>query len=444
MPDLNSIPPNPQGLAAARAQRASAAQNGQAQQQQQHTSSPPAAVATSPSLDILPSNQPAFQEASSSSHLPSPPLPASSLHSANAIAHAHVPGQDNTGVGAGPGPLRHPRPLTAAELYSQLEQEQESIVNRLSRDLTMLRMAQNSSVISNTSSTSASTSTYDQLHPSSFTDPHLLSGPGFAVPTSRRHHRTSSNASTRSLSQAATQGSSSAPISIPQSHSGSAASVLEAARNPRGPSAMSRQNSTTSHRSSSRNRSPQPYMSGSGLLSTSHSAPHGFPQDYTSGYFARGRTSSNASIVATPGSELSPGLMPATSRFEETARYRSELESVKRENEALKKRVKDLERMLHEHRGSDAAQPRVRSESNSTSTTSVSMSGTTGVGGVVGGGTGIAGGRRDERRALDHVTSASSGNVLVGVPDEEVKVGESAATTGISQEPAQMRSHEAK
>lgn len=349
------------------------------------------------------------------------------------MAHTTVPGQDNTGVGAGPGPLRHPHPLTAAELHSQLEQEQELLVNRLSRDLNMLRMAQNSSVVSNTSSASASTSAYDQLHPSSFTDPHMyLPGGGFAIPTSRRHHRTSSNASARSLSQAATQGSTATPISIPPSHSGSAASVLEAARNPRGPAAMSRQNSTTSHRSSSRNRSPQPYLGGSGLLSSSHSAPNRFPQDHTSGHFARSRTSSNASVAATPGSELSPGLMPATLRYEETVHYRSELESAKRENETLKKRVKELEKMLRERREGDLAHARIRSESNSTNT-SVSMSGTTGLGGVVGGGTGIAGGRRDERRTLDRVASNSSvtGSVAVGVPDEELNVGESAATAGI-------------
>jgi hypothetical protein len=35
---------------------------------------------------------------------------------------------DNTGVGTGPGPLRHPRPLTAADLHLQLEKEQEAVV----------------------------------------------------------------------------------------------------------------------------------------------------------------------------------------------------------------------------------------------------------------------------------------------------------------------------
>ncbi len=174
-------------------------------------------------------------------------------------------------------------------------------------------------------------------------------------------------------------------------------------------------------------------MSTPGFLSSSHSQPHGFPQDYGAGYFARDRASSNASIAATPGSELSPGLMPATLRYEETAHYRSELDSAKRENEMLKKRVKELEKMLRDRRESDFGLGRVRSESSST-TTSVSVSGTTGVGGVVGGGTGIAGGRRDERRPADRTTSTMSvtSSIGVGVPDEELRVGDSAATTGIS------------
>ncbi|GAP93331.1 hypothetical protein SAMD00023353_11800140 [Rosellinia necatrix] len=446
MPDLNSISPTPQGPPA-RVRRASGPQSTQPQQTAQQTSqqtpqqtlqqqiSPPPAVSPSSSLNILPSNRQAFHDLPSSSYLSSPPLPL-----ASSMAHPPIPGQDNTGVGAGPGPLRHPRPLTAAELHSQLEQEQELLVNRLSRDLTMLRMAQNSSVVSNTSSTSASASAIDQLHPSSFTDTHFMSGPGFPVPTSRRHHRTSSSASARSLSQAATQGSSSAPIPIPQSHSGNAASVLEAARNPRGAAGMSRQNSTTSHRSSSsRNRSPQPYMSGSGFLPSSH------PQDYTSGYFHRDRTSSSASVAATPGSELSPGLMPATTRYEEAAHYRNELDAAKRENDSLKKRVKELERMLRDRREGDSGLGRVRSESTNT-TNSVTMSGTTGVGGVVGGGTGIAGGRREERRSIYRAPSSASitGSVAVGVPDEELRVGESAATTNVSPEATQAQSQSAK
>ncbi|OTA89521.1 hypothetical protein M434DRAFT_398560 [Hypoxylon sp. CO27-5] len=434
MPDLNSVPPSPHILAAAR--QASSSQNGQSQV------SPPHQAPISPSLNILPSNQQTVNRTSSIS-LPSPPL------SGIQMPQPPVPGQDNTGVGAGPGPLRHPRPLTAAELHSQLEQEQELLVNRLTRDLTMLRAAQNSSVASNASSTSASTSA-DQTHPSSFTDTHLLSGPGFPLPSTsadRRHHRTNSSASARSLNQsvAATQGSTPAPIPIPQPHSGSAASVLEAARHPRAAPGMSRQNSTASQRSGSRNHSPHPYHT-STSLGSSYTQPHGFPYDYGSSYFPRGYASSSTSVAATPGSELSPGLMPATLRYEETAHYRQELETAKRENETLKRRVKELERALRDRRQSDTSRTgsgRDRSESAST-TASVSVSGATGIGGVIGGGTSIAGDRRGERRAFERGISnlSISGSVGAGVPEEELKVGESAASAGLP--PAGEQTQEAK
>ena len=35
---------------------------------------------------------------------------------------------ENTTSVAGPGPIRHPRPLTAAELHLELEKEQEAVV----------------------------------------------------------------------------------------------------------------------------------------------------------------------------------------------------------------------------------------------------------------------------------------------------------------------------
>ena len=81
-----------------------------------------------------------------------PPLPQNnSLPSSPRPAQAAM--MDNTGVGLGPGqshakqnghvkmsmlkpyqtgPIRHPRPLTAAELHLELEKEQESIVRLLS------------------------------------------------------------------------------------------------------------------------------------------------------------------------------------------------------------------------------------------------------------------------------------------------------------------------
>ena len=148
--------------------------------------------------------------------------------------------------------------------------------------------------------------------------------------------------------------------------------------------------------------------------------------------------------MATPGSELSPGLMPATPRFEETALQRHELELLKRENAGLRQRIKDLEKMVREQKEGEAAKVgRTRSESTST-TTSLSLSGTTGVGGVVGGGTGIAGGRREERRGIDRTASNMSitGSIGVGVSDEELKVGESAAS--LNQQVAEQKSKNTK
>ncbi|KAI0449678.1 hypothetical protein F5B21DRAFT_33161 [Xylaria acuta] len=457
MPDLNSIPSNPHGRPVAVNRRRSLsttnallhgatpqpllppispqllASTGSSQLPVSAVSSPFALPDFTPSasscVNILPSNQPAFQERSSP-WLPSPSFaPATRMPPPVVAGPPVIPGpppargQDNTGVGAGPGPLRHPRPLTAAELHSQLEQEQELIVNRLSRDLTLLRRAQNSSALSNASSTSASTSAaVDPLYSSSFTDSHLLSGPGFPVPTSRRHHRTSSSASSRSLSLLNHQGSSISTATVSGSHSGSAA-ILEAARNPRGAAGMSRQNSTTSHRSSSRNRSPQSHMGSSGPLPSSHSQPHGFP-DPAPGYFNRDRASSNASIAATPGSDLSPGLLPATLRYEETIHYRNELEVAKRENEALKKRVKALEKKLRERKETDSESSRPRTES-----ATESVGGTTGARGVVGGDARISIYLTDEHRSTDPASMA------VGVVNTELRVGESAASAGTESSP---------
>lgn len=428
MPDVNSIPASPSST-----RRPSAISPAQA-----HASATAPPASTSPTLNILPSNQQSYHQGVPGS-LPSPSLP--SVGPAASMQAPAAPGQDNAGVGAGPGPIRHPRPLTAADLHQQLEAEQELLVNRLTRDLQTLRAAHNSSVASNASSASAATS-IDQAQ-SSFVDTHLLSGPGFPMPTTsadRRHQRTSSSTSARSFSHLASAGSTPAPIPISHPPSGNPGSVLEAARNPRGSMSMSRQNSTASQRSASRsrNRSPRPH-GGPG----SYSQAHGFPYaEHSSGagYFPpRSHPTSNAqSTAATPGSELSPGLMPATLRYEETAFFRQELDTAKRENETLKKRIKELEKMVRERRESDASRAsgggaRIRSESTST-TASVSVSEAVGAGG---GGTNIAGGRRDPpgrggtsmERAFS--TLSVAGSVGVGVPDEELQVGESASSTGI-------------
>ncbi|KAL8869017.1 MAG: hypothetical protein Q9174_004586 [Haloplaca sp. 1 TL-2023] len=94
------------------------------------------------------------------------------------------------------GPLRHPQPLTAADLHMELEKEQEAVVNRLTRELSLLRQ-QTASVASTTSSVSTG-----PVDSTDYGMNHLISGPYH--PTPSRRHRSSSSLSTRSMNTAAT------------------------------------------------------------------------------------------------------------------------------------------------------------------------------------------------------------------------------------------------
>jgi len=242
----------------------------------------------------------------------------------------------------------------------------------------------------------------------------LFSGAGFSIPSGTpRHHRTPSNASARSQTHAPT-------------------ALLSSSAEARRPLNLSRQNSL-SRRSQTSSPGPQHLHAGGGPGEGSGSSN---VNTYVQQQRMPPPTSapSNAtSVVAAPGSlsghsdQLSPGLLPATSRIEETAFYRAELEAAKRENEMLKRRIRELERTARERRASDAS--RTRSESVST-TASVGVP-------PVGGGASIAG-PRDGVRPADRergMTSMSSVSVVssvgVGVPDDEVKVGESAASSRI-------------
>ncbi|KAL3457357.1 hypothetical protein BJX64DRAFT_293231 [Aspergillus heterothallicus] len=89
---------------------------------------------------------------------------------------------------AASGSLQQPKPLSPSDIHSILEQEQEAMVNRLSRELTLLRH-QTASVASTTSSTSTSfNDSHDTLHGSTY-----ISGPVY--PTASRRHRSSSSLS---------------------------------------------------------------------------------------------------------------------------------------------------------------------------------------------------------------------------------------------------------
>jgi hypothetical protein len=291
-------------------------------------------------------------------------------------------------------------------------------VNRLTRELSFLRSTQNASVASNTSSTSASASGAD----------------------GRRHNRTASNTSTRSFTAipgSVSTSSLAAPISSP--------APVRPTTNPVGGGiSMSRQSSSTSRRSRAGSPAPGHLSSTPASLTQSH-----LNDPSIQSYFAHriGPSSSNITMAgtsgptsaptATPGSDvLSPGIIQATSRYEETAFYRQELETVKRENEALKQQIRDLERKIRERRPSDASRPsqghasqqrqagRQRSESVST-TASVSVAAST-----TGAGASIAAQREERPRVVSMLSTA--GSVGVGVPEEEVRVGESASNAGLN------------
>ncbi|KAJ5747586.1 uncharacterized protein N7511_009282 [Penicillium nucicola] len=201
------------------------------------------------------------------------------------------------------GPLRHPQPLTPSDLHLVLEKEQEAMaswVNRLTRELSLLRH-QTASV----SSTASSTST--------FNDPDARASP--TLSTSSQPHSTRRHRSHSSLSSHASA------THVPQ-----AASITGIA--------PSRETSLHSRTARSREPSLTSRRPSVGSLSSfSHSNSSVYPH--------------RNSV-----SQTQLGFSPATSlsRFEEASQHKSELESIKRENEQLRKRVKDLEQTLRKQK----------------------------------------------------------------------------------------------
>ncbi|RDW71716.1 hypothetical protein BP5796_07750 [Coleophoma crateriformis] len=364
-PDLNSVPPSPRPLASS-PQPLPGTGNSRNPSRRTSAQAAPPILPLSPSLNILPSNQSAVNQAAS------PPLASPSFLPANMATV--TTGGDNSGVGTGPGPLRHPRPLTAADLHLQLEKEQEAVVNRLTRELSMLRAAQNASVVSNASSTSTGLPDQNDTN-------HLVSGPSHPIPAQRRHHRSSSSTSTRSIS------GTSASLSTVGGVAGSTAPSTTADRHSRGilprhdsipqSTSMSRQNSMTSSRRSGAS-SPVPFSSAQSSYQHPDHFPHYYPQrpgisQHLSASHANLPTAGNANPDSTSRRE-SMTQVTTTGRYEETAYHRNELEAVKRENEALKRKIRELERTLRTRRQSDAsvsASGRGRSESVSTTASGV-------------------------------------------------------------------------
>lgn len=258
-PDLNSVPVSPRPTTTSNPSHSQASSSRQ--------NSTPASRRAS---QIYPMSPPPLPLASPGGTLPPPtsqhthafPPLSPSLPSADA---AHLP-------------MRHPRPMTAAEMHLELEKEQEAVVNRLTRELSVLR-AHSASVASTTSSI-ASNALLDVTDPAGSA---AHSGPplqGATHPTSSRRHRSSSS------------------------------------------------------------------VSRSGLPLGGHSVPQSQRHSISSQQGVGGvEMRRSSSIVSTP-------------RYEEVALQRAELEEVKRENEALKQRIRELERAIRggeESRGRSGA-----------------------------------------------------------------------------------------
>lgn len=210
----------------------------------------------------------------------------------------HVPSVDATGV-----PMRHPRPLTAAELHLELEKEQEAVVNRLTRELSALRA--HSASVASTASSNASGAPGLLLDATDPSAAHTGALMGPTHPTTSRRHRSSSSVSRGSVS-ASYNGPTTFTTGIPL---GAASAGI----------AHQHQHQHQHHRYSA------------------SSQPAGAPQaaDAPSG---QGRASS---VVSTP-------------RYEEVAHYRQELEEAKRENELLRRRIRELERVIRGRRSSSS------------------------------------------------------------------------------------------
>ena len=251
-PDLNSVPASPRPTATSNTLSTQQPVSGSLSRQnstpasrrasQIYPMSPPPLPLASPGGTIPPSAQ--------AGHAFPPLSPSMSGHMSSV----------DSGV-----PMRHPRPMTPAEMHLELEKEQEAVVNRLTRELSALR-AHSASVASTTSVTSSAASA---LHDAN--DAAHAGMTGSMHPTPSRRHRSSS--------------------------------------------------------------------------SVSRSGPHPHRYSVSSQTAAADPTHRSSSVVSTP-------------RYEEVAQQRAELEDVKRENEALKQRIRELERMIRSNSHADAQRGR--------------------------------------------------------------------------------------
>ncbi|KHJ34615.1 hypothetical protein EV44_g6297 [Erysiphe necator] len=251
-------------------------------------------------------------------------------------------------IDAGPGPLRLPKPLTAVDLYAQLEKEQEAVVNRLTRELSLLRAAQNTSVVSSVSSTSASGfQDNGEYNFSSF-----LSGNSHPTSSYISRNRSSSTVSSHSMTAIN-------PTSFMSCMAADRAvgrsGITRRESNPGINHVNIGGNSTSRRNSTSKFNLQGHYQSGASSpiavpmnpsnynhyhsseqwpsINSSYSSRSALQRDYTS------RSQCMTGSVGEKEVHLH-------NRFEDVAMHRLELENAKKENEILRLRVRELETLL--------------------------------------------------------------------------------------------------
>lgn len=250
-----------------------------------------------------------------------PPSPAAlqSSSTTSPIRHSGSPplGTSEYGItSTAQGPLRHPKPITPSDLHMVLEKEQEAMVNRLTRELSLLRQ-QTASVASTTSSTSAVNEPTDGLHQSP------ILGSSTHSHSSRRQ-RSSSNLSAHTP---AGQG--------PQT--GNVTGI-----------APSRESSIPSRTVRSREASLTSRRPSIGSLPSYSQHPHGEHYGSSPSIYPHRNSVSQTQLGQSSSS---------MTRYEEAAFHKSEFDIIKRENEMLRKRVRELESTLKTHKEGHSEAP---------------------------------------------------------------------------------------
>ncbi|KAF3029437.1 hypothetical protein E8E15_010124 [Penicillium rubens] len=247
------------------------------------------------------------------SQSPTPRQPVHGPHTSATLPPGSPPlGTGDYGItSTAQGPLRHPQPLTPSDLHLVLEKEQEAMVNRLTRELSILRQ-QTASV----ASTGSSTSTFNEADGTRASPTLSSSTPSHSARRNRSNSSLSSHTSANQGQQSASVTGIAPSREIPYRPADHSRTV------------RSREPSLTSRRPSI-----------GSLSSFSHNNSNIYPHR---------NSVSQSQLGHSPGGSLS--------RFEEATHHRLEVEYMKRENEQLRRRVRDLEQTLKRQKEDSASE----------------------------------------------------------------------------------------